>query len=280
MNLLFLLLFHPGAWAVEAQDLPPIEYNRNPYYQEEGYRLGSILNFYRYRIFPWSYEGTMMMGFGAGRQDFIDQLCLDARTQGTENIADANKRQTAVDQATRSCYIFTNPWPFSTLNHQLLLAFEQLGNAQVSPILLHYSVPYISIENIITQTKNFVEGIYPINPDAKIAHSYHISESQIPFSGSLNIKRGFIDGRVVKASLDHLLRKSFEVTIQEGKLGNNFTRMSVDNQEVFNYILAAMLTGKLVHIEYLELIGFEASLVRVMRDYDTPYRVIGVELME
>lgn len=277
---IFLIFINWAHAALEPEDLPHIEYNRDPYLVSEGYRLGLILDFARAGIFPWSYEGTMMVGFGTGRQDFIDQHCVDDILSVVSGVSDPSVKQKYIDEANEKCYIFTNPWPFSTLDSIRLREFQNTLSTRPTPVMIHYEVPYLSVERVITRTKHFVEGIYPVNPNANVPKSYSIPESSYPVSHILNIRRGVIEGRIVKASLDHFFRKSFEVIIQEGNLGNNFRRMSVSDQGMFDFIIAAMLTGKMTRISYIELLGLENDIIQIAKDYDTPYRVVSVEVQE
>ena len=276
INVAFSIL--ASCFAIEPHDLPPIEYSRNPLYVSEGYKLGYVLDFYRYGIFPWSYEGTMMIGFGTGRQRFVDNHCAQNHIATAEGISDPVQKQRVLDEANKDCYVFSNPWPFSTLTESRYRNYERIDNVATTPVLLYYIVPWISVERLITRTRHFVEGIYPVNPGANLPPSFKLDDSGFPTAGWINIKRGFVDGRIVSASLDHWLRKSFEVTIQAGELGNNFRRMSVSSQEMFNYILATMLTGRMARIGYIELLGFENAILQVGKDYDTPYRIVSVEL--
>lgn len=271
MTGLFLsaLLSIAGA-QTQFSDLPRVEYFRNPYYESQGFRLGYILDFARFGIVIPSYEGKLMLGFGSSPDSDIDPRCYATKM----------RNKVAPEIAKKECLTVSNPWPFSTLDSSVFKQYSGYTDAKTAPVLVYYVRPTLSPEHEVTNTKNFVEGIYRLNPNIKMASAIDGRESASELPARLNREEGYIEGRVVKASLDHPLRKSFEITIQEGPLGSNFKQMSVSSQDVFNYIVQTMLTGKLVRIGYLKLQGLENDIYLIGKDYDTAYRVITVELRE
>jgi hypothetical protein len=92
----------------------------------------------------------------------------------------------------------------------------------------------------------------------------------------LNFVRGDIVGRVVKASLDHVILKTFEVTIQN-QLDNSFSYLSVDDPQVFDALVRAMMSGRILKIGYIRLFGLQARLLSLVRGYDTADRIVSVD---
>jgi hypothetical protein len=269
-----------NAAETQVSDLPHVNYFRNPYYASEGFRLGFILDFHRagFPFWIFSYEGQMMTGFGSDRIAAIDQYCMKDEMNWIEAIKDQNKKKAAIDQANQQCFVLNNPWHFSTLQSGIYQRYLSLHDVQSTPVLVYYVSPIVALSHVITSTDNFIEGVYATNPNLNLPKSYRIPSSEIPIAERLNVDHGFVEGRVVTASLEHYIRKSFEVTIQEGPYGNNFRRMSVSDQTMFDYIVSAMLTAKMVRVEYLKITSFENSLLRIGRYYDTPYQVVGLEI--
>jgi hypothetical protein len=276
IGLIFYALLGVAGAQTQFSDLPKVEYTRNPYFESEGFRLGFLLEFAREGIAIWSYEGQFMVGYGADRVEMIDPTCFQGKTDWLNSVKDVTKKNKAMEAARKECYIFTNPWMFSTLDSRIYNRYQELANTKATPVVLYYVTPFISPENLITNTKNFVEGIYPVNESLELQPSFTATGSELPVG--LNREQGYVNGRIVKASLDHVIRKSFEIVIQEGPLGNNFRRMSVSSQEMFDYIIKVMLTGREVRVGFLRLLGAENTLYRIGKDYDTAYRVTSVQL--
>jgi hypothetical protein len=276
---LTLVLFSFQLFA-EPNGPQPIYYNRNPLYKSEGYCLGYILDFHRENLLLWSYEGTMMLGYGTARADMVDPYCIDRARNAAAKISNPAKASQALAAAQQSCHIFQNPWKFSTLSAPLYHKYLSVTETQYQPVMIYFAEPSYSPKTLITHTDTFLYDIYPIKVDLNLPESFQIPEYEMPIGLSINEGKGFSDGRIVKASLDHYFRKSFEVVIQEGVNGNNFRRMSVANQDMFNYIIKAMQTGRMLHIGYVQITGLEEEFVDIAKSYDTNFRIVSVELRE
>lgn len=262
------------------QDLPKVVYHRNPLTYSEGFQLGFITDYHRDGFFVWSYEGELMVGYGSSRKEIYDQDCL----QRWEEIIAATKSEKSRDRAQkakeRECFIFNNPTKFSSLFDTYFEQYKSLGDLNFTPVLIYYRIPLWSPKHLITRTYSFIYGIYPVNASIDLPKKIELKESEMPIGLNINVRKGIIDGRVVQASLDHYFRKSFEITIQQGPLGSIFKRMSVSDQGIFDYITHAMLSGKMVRLEYVELTGLQNNIVRIGKDYDTPFRIISVEVRD
>jgi hypothetical protein len=76
------------------------------------------------------------------------------------------------------------------------------------------------------------------------------------------------------------LREIYEVLIQVGDSGNDFRRMNVAYTDMMNFILDAMLTGRLLRISFLKLLDFEATPEHTIEGYTTPFRVVGIQVLD
>ena len=124
------------------------------------------------------------------------------------------------------------------------------------------------------KTKNQVLGAFPVQPDLKIEPSFRVSSWQ-----ALHPEAGVITGRIVQASLEYPVRKTYEIIIQERENANNFRAMSVNNGDMFRYINRAMLTGKQLRIEFIRLHRPHSRFLSALFNYMTNYRIISVEIL-
>src|SRR5262245_5946714 len=143
--LLTALLGMAAGAETKFSDLPKIEYFRNPYLKSEGYQLGFVLDFAREGIAIWSYEGNFMVGYGSAPEEMIDHHCYESKTHWLSNIKDEARKQKAMDAARKECFVFKNPWLFSTLNSRIFKQYEDSSNMKATPVLIYYSTPTISI---------------------------------------------------------------------------------------------------------------------------------------
>jgi hypothetical protein len=130
-----------------------------------------------------------------------------------------------------------------------------------------------------TYTLNYVQKIFPIDPDLPAFKFFSLDKGEMPVATAVNPAEGYTKGRVVKASMDHLIRKTYEITFQQGAHGTNFTRLSVNSSEMFDHLVLSMLTGKQVRIGYLRMFSWEGFWVSAVRGYKTYYRVTSVEIL-
>jgi hypothetical protein len=282
--LIIMYLFTLPALArpVQFEDLPKITYSRDPYYEERGYKLGYVIDFGLSGLIPpyRSYEGSMMLGFGSTRKDYYDPVCLNDEMIGVDTLRDPVKKQKLTDQANEKCYIFTNPWHFSYLTSGPYEDYIAATGGKVVPVLIYFVRPIFAFSRIVTDTSEFIEGTYPVNENLKIEKSIRLPDNAMPIARLLHRRSAFIPGRVVSAELQNIIRKSFEVIIQEGPSGSAFRKMSVSDQSIFDFLIKAMLSGKLLNLEYLEITGAENEILRIGKDYDTRFRIVGVQVDE
>jgi hypothetical protein len=262
------------------KDVPRVRWSPDPIYSEEGFRLGYIIDFEAQRF--WHYEGSLLMGFDTNPAKIMDEKCVeDAQTaaNAVKNPATRNAGLQAIDS---DCLMMTNPWQFSVVDRKL---YHQYSGAKRA-VVVYYNRPVWAPFGLLTtgspwaliaQTLNYVEKIWYVNPDLSVAK--YPSDSSGTDSPLINPASGYSVGYVVKASLDNLLRKTYEVTIQEGSSGADFKRMSVNDSTIFDHLIRAMLTGKKTKVGYVELVGAEGYLETEIRGYHTGYRIQSIETL-
>jgi hypothetical protein len=214
-----------------------------------------------------------MLGIGTGPEVAVDRACMQdilqhgTSTRRSKHDEDAQLRK----RATQECRLFTNPWRFSFLSGKL---YESVKDIKDSPVLIYYINYYFMPSHLLMRTKNEVLNVFPVQPDLQIEPQF-----RIPSWSAVHPEAGMITGRVVQASLEYPVRKTYEVVIQESQNANNFRAMSVNDREMFQYITRAMLTGRLLRIEFTRLWGPHAGALTKLFNYMSSYRVISVEIL-
>lgn len=269
------------AFAASAQDLPladppedfPVfSFSINPIYHSIGLQLGHVLSIRRERIFIRTFEGEMMLGVGSNPGSVVDRQCVrtvldEQGPSGNQQVQDARQRRANTD-----CFLFDNPWRFSTLKTPV---FNKIAALKNDSMLIYYINYHVAPSYALTKTTNKVLDAFATVPNLKIKPRYRISS----WSG-LHPEAGIITGRVVRASLEYSLRKTYEVIIQESENADHFRAMSINDGRLFRYVTQAMLTGKLLRIEYVRLFQPHSRFLSALFNYMTDYRIISVEIAE
>ncbi len=237
-------------------NFPTLSQTMNPLYNSRGFQLGRILNVRRLRPILSSFEGDMMVGLGTDPKPMFDRLCLEERRARAE----------------RDCQLFENPWPFSFLDRSLATEHAALRNRAAVVFFSNY---FWRPAHMLMSTNNQLENIFPVQPNLQLAPRF-----EIPAWRAIQPEAGYITGRIVRASTESWLIKSFEVIIQEGENANNFRAMSVSDQDLLNYIAQAMLTGRKQKIGFIRLHQPHARLKSAIFNYATQYRIVSVELLD
>ena len=264
--------------SVQAQeDLPPnfpeLRLSVNPLYHSVGLKLGHVLGVSRQRMVFRTFEGELMLGFGTGPERVVDRQCAQTvlgRQTGTLRSRQQDQPELR-ERAANKCTLFINPWPFSFLSRALRDTIEEIKD---NPTAIYYVNYYIAPSHLLMKTKNQVLGAFPVQPDLKIEPSFRVSSWQ-----ALHPEAGVITGRIVQASLEYPVRKTYEIIIQERENANNFRAMSVNNGDMFRYINRAMLTGKQLRIEFIRLHRPHSRFLSALFNYMTNYRIISVEVL-
>jgi hypothetical protein len=262
-----------------SSQLPDIGYAPNPIWRSVGYRLGFLLNM-RYQwdqLVVWAYEAQMILGFGTSTGPIVELNCYTAAINQAQDTTDQAEKNLAVKTAADECYLFANPIRLSTYDGKYYEIFNNLKKDQ--PVVVYFAIPTVTIAGLFTKSKDWIYGIYTINPDQESPHSYRVPYSYIPIASLINPEEGTIQGRVVQLSVEHPIRKTYEAIIQEQENDNSFTAMSVNDPKMFNFIKQAMLTGKYLQIKYVRLFTPEGWLISAVWPYNTYFRIIEVTIL-
>jgi len=286
LAILFIAFLHRGSVA-EVQlppGVPKIRWSPNLLYTEEGFRLGSIVRFGEHWF--WHFEGELMLGFNSTPGIIMDHDCVETETAATEKIKNEKKKRHALNAVNSKCLIGPNPWPFSVVDRKL---FDKYSDASASPVVLYYTqavngpaglVLLPSAKALFTSTDNYVTEIWPVDPNFPTSSSYTEGSGELPPADETSYTSGTFQGHVVKASIDHLLFKTYEIVVQESKGGASFVRLSVDDSKLFDHIVMMMLTGKEIKMRFDQLFSFEGDFLSSIRGYSTNYRVTSVQISD
>lgn len=273
-SLILILLVPIVAWAQEPDpndtpaDFPIIRFSMNPLYSSTGFYLGHVLNVRRVRPILSTYEGEMMIGFGSNPRPVVDRRCVQAYVAAQKEGSPAKNQLTAEQE----CALFPNPWKFSFLSRSLK---DTISVIKESPVVIFYTHHLWVPSHILTQTHNLAAAAFAVNPNLNLPSNYRVAS----WTG-IHPEAGSITGRIVKASMENHLIKSYEVIIQESENADNFRAMSVNDGAFFRYITQAMLTGKKMRIDYIRLYRPHSWLLSTLLNYATQYRIISINLLD
>lgn len=258
-------------------DVPKVRFTVNPLYSQEGFRMGHLLQFTS--VIGWHYEGSLMQGYASSPGPLVDQTCV-------QNMTKAG-RATTTAEIESICAFDENPWHFSAVDGTLFKEIQ--GSDQPKPVVVYYSRPIWSalgaIANLAPQvmwsnTLNIAQKVWIVKPPDTMFKIYSLEQGELGHIAEvISHAEGYVEGRVVKATLDHLLRKTYEITIQLGDGGNNFKRMSVNDPAMFDHLVLAMMSGKLLRLGYVHYFQSVEGWYSDLRGYQTLYRITSVEVL-
>jgi hypothetical protein len=84
----------------------------------------------------------------------------------------------------------------------------------------------------------------------------------------------------VVASQDGVIRRRFRIIMQLGAGGGKFVDLNVPTRELFNYIVSAMATGRLLRVHFFTLYSPQALPSNLLRGYGTNLRVYRVDVLD
>jgi hypothetical protein len=268
--------------AVLPPDIPQVRWRPDPLYIEEGFRYGYILNFDS--VLGWRFEGLMMVGEGSSPGSLLDQDCVTQATAAASSINSSEDKQAATNRINQDCLIDQNPWSFSSLNKKLYHDFK----VPATPVVVYYVrtapamglLEMLSVRTLWTNTDNYVEKIWRVG-DQRFTppQFFSIADRELPVVTHLNPAEGFLEGRVVKATINNPLRKTYEVDIQLSSSGSDFTRMSVDDSAMFDHLVLSMLSGRMMRFGFVRLFAFGEGWISTLMGYQTLYRITSIELL-
>lgn len=287
MGFVFVLMaacFSLNSWAqVELPaDVPRVRWEPNPLFSEKGFRLGYIPRA-SYGTYLRNLEGYLLMGIGSNPTLIYDSECQKSYTARVSRSRDSKVIATLNQEMNENCLIDRNPWYFSMLGWDVYMRAKQ---SERLPVVVYYetavNTPVAVVQNrslrpVVNESLNIVYNIFTVDPNMAIPPPFRLPGGGVLEAGSK--RGGSIEGRVVKASLDHGLRKAYEITVQLSDIGNNFMRLSISESEMFDHIVYSMMTGHLVRLSYVRLFGAVNWMSSVFSAYSTNYRVTEVEIL-
>lgn len=257
----------------DVRSLAPVTGSWNPTRFEEGYVLGTLARVSSRGVIIQTLEGEIKLGVTSTRGGYIDTDCFDRETRSIpqENREARDQRR---QRALQQCTVVINPWPFSHLNERLLTNFEQISGQLLMVFYRTYMwVPF-------TDTNNYISHVYFVNPELlKIGDVYDASHL-MPVTRTFHYATGIFEGRIVKAAMEGVVRKTYELIIQLGNTGDIFHQVSVSDKRLFDFALKAMSTGHYLRISYFQLYSPFAFPVNLVRGYNTKLRVYRIEVTE
>lgn len=257
----------------------------DPIYVSQGFRLGTILKMNSKGLFFWRYryEGKLMLGVNTNSGDMYDNNCISSlyktyreeeEKEGKKVDPESEDLGNLPDEERIECLIGYNPVSFSFFDDYYYNKFKKFSDGQV---VIFYKVPLLAPQDILTDTKRFLRGIWMVNPSLPIEKS-KIVESDILSSEIFTPQKAIVDGRVVGASVENIVRQTYEIIVQLGTAANNFIRLSVSSNEMFDYLVRSMFAGKVLRMEYVKVIGIFRPLSH-LRGYDTDFRILRAKVI-
>lgn len=202
-----------------------------------GYRMGNITKFSEKGIIIKSGEGQLLMG-----------------KDGTPYT------QTSIDDEGKVTKKVINPWYFS-------------AEKEVIPKITKFAGSLVAVRylqkrfNLFYDTDYRLQDIYPLSPPKK--QSYTVKN---PPTGAKS--KGFRVGRIVKLSTKGTFIKTKEALVQLGDSGNQFKRMSISDDGLYQYATDCLKSGKKVRVYYTEQAFYQITL------NDTKYDIWKVEILK
>lgn len=263
-------------------DIPKVRWLPDPFYSEEGFRLGYLFKFESQLL--WHFEGKLNLGSGSSPMTILDRDCVSGETARAAAAKNPNRKKIITADISKRCLIDQNPWDFSAVDPKL---FQEYNNYPAAPVVVYYThsldTAIGAFSNffppaVFAKTDNYVHNIWPVSPEVQIPDHFSSERRDVPVAKEISPASGSLEGRVVKATMDHLFFKTYEILFQEGFAGSNFTRLSVNDSAMFDYLVSTMFTGKVIRIGYVRLFAIEGSFFSLVRGYSTNYRVVSADI--
>jgi len=260
---------------------PKIRPLSNPFADSLGYIMGTILNIQDEGMAVWRYryEGSMMVGIGTQQGPLRDVECAVKVKMAYDAQRKRETEKTPGElfqRITDACTLLINPWRFSYFDERITNFYKSIHSTMVVVYYVHLP---LAPQGLFTDTRHFVRGIWKVDPKLKIEPSREVKWYRIPVSRHLTAEKGIVEGRVVKATLEDPIRKTFEITVQQGERSDNFRPLSVSDPDLFDYIVRTMFTGRMVRIEYVKIFAL-SNIASNLAGFETYYRVTKVTLLD
>ena len=253
----------------DARDIQRLGWSFNPMQYSAGYVLGTLTGVHKNGYIVQTLEGLVKVGAASTSGGYINKYCLD---RAREKLKQGAGYPAQLQAAEQNCTVQLNPWPFSSENEYLLKKLALIGDSEV--VLFYKSYFWIPF----VQSHNLLEKIYLVDPTVLPPKA----SFSVPIPVMAYVPRlitGYFIGRVVKASLDNVVRKAHQIVIQQGVGGAIYNQMSVPNRKLFDFTVRAMATGKYMRIFYYKLMEPFAFPDNITHGYKTNHYVYKVQLL-
>ncbi len=257
----------PGSDIIgDARHIPPIGWPLDPMVYSSGYILGALTGVHKTGYVIQTLEGFVKVGEASTSGGYVNQRCFN---QKKNNIKYGPNYPAEVQAAQEDCTVELNPFPFSNLDEDLIAQLSSVGTSEV--VLFYKSYFWLPF----VQSQNYLEKVYLVDPTVLPPKATY--EVPIPILAHVpRLVTGFYVGRIVKASLDNVIRKSHQVVIQQGTGGAIYTQVSVPNHRLFRFIVDAMATGRYLRLYWyglMEPFAFPDNVAHGYKTYQYAYKV-------
>lgn len=273
--LVIMLQFPCLADEVEPAQIAIPHWNLNPLVRERGFLLGFLVDSRVDGVIIKTVEGQFQMGFASTNATFVDPNCIaDREGEVRTTIPEAPERMEAYHGIPEECTRPLNPRRFSSSDVTLQ---EELATLKGGPILIYY-LDYRFV--IFPLTRQILTKVWRVDPNRKDITKSLDEIGHFYLGRLLHKARGKIDGRIVRAALVGNVRENYEVTIQIGPSGNNFTVMNISSSSLYDHVVRLMATGNYLRIYYLWFFHFQEAIPNLFHNYQTNYRVYRVDVLD
>lgn len=250
----------------------PVTGSWNPFRYDAGYVLGTVAQVSARGILIKTLEGQIKLGITSTRGGYVEKDCFDAEVDQRQSRNPKPLTDEERKQAAELCVVNINPFEFSHYNTDLVESLERINGRLVMAFYRsYYLLPLL-------ESSNYIDKVYLVEPDILKPGAVYES-NEISFARSVHYGAGSFEGRIVKASLEGIVRKAHEFIIQVGNTGDLFRAVSVSDEELFKFGIQAMSTGRYLQIGYYQLYSPLASPFNLLFGYNTDLRAHRIEVI-
>lgn len=270
----------------------------------DGYLLGRVVNGAA-RGFPVrTFQAEIYLGESSSPGGVINEKCLQSELErlrqidsqietSRERVEEEKKDSTSssavgstaenspdiegvvLSQAENACLQRVNPWTVSSYDLGWL---DQAEKYATEMLLIRYKAfiitPLLASHYVIEDVLPVDQGLLQDGASVDVSGHLGLYDYSISRWGS-----GYYDGRVVQASVEGVVRNAYEVIFQVGRSGRKFVKLGVPDRTLFEFIVKAMATGKMMRLSYYQLFGPVAAPSQLLYGYDNLFRVYRAEVL-
>jgi hypothetical protein len=307
VGLALVVVAGPSIPAQAQQPLPELkEISRpfNPLEYSEGYVLGHAVNPSSEGLLIKFFQAQVLLGVNSVPAGILNEGCLQSELAAAREAAETDRIRRARERARarseqnpdqplngnpstdaaspidqreieRRCTEPINPFVFSSYNTSWLGEFRRESGEPLSLFRFHawFVHPFLASPFVIKK-------ITPVKSDYILPSLSLDQSANFLMYSRINYGVSQYDGRVVVASQDGVIRRRFRIIMQLGAGGGKFVDLNVPTRELFNYIVSAMATGRLLRVHFFTLYSPQALPSNLLRGYGTNLRVYRVDVLD